>query len=159
MKSLNRGQSLIEMIVAIVIIVTVIVALVGIATLAVNRSRFAKEQAQARSFAQEGMEWVRAERDKSWEVFRNRLGPPWGTEKTYCFNDPIMAWTAGACAGYDLVSVFKREAILNTVALNASCQGDGPNAKCVEVKITVSWQEGGRTHKSEQRTYLTEWQE
>ena len=157
----ERGQTLVEAVVALGIVLMVITALVVITTTALNRSKLVEERLQAQKYSQEGIEWIRAEKDNNdWADFLGRLGPPWGIPKTYCFNvSPIpAAWPAeGGCGDYDLADIFMREAALNVVEPNDNCQS-GPNSKCIEVKMTVSWQEGGRTHTSEQTTYLTDWE-
>lgn len=156
LKKKSGGQTLVEAIVALGVAVIIITALVAVTTTALNRAQFVKERTQAQKYAQEGLEWIRAERDKDWSDFANKAGlPPIGT--SYCLNaDPLTGWPSGACAAndYSLGGLFKREAVLE----RANIVPGPPDPDQVEVRVTVSWQEGGRTHKSEQTTYLTSWQ-
>lgn len=151
----ERGQTLVEAVVAFGVAAMILVALVAATTMALSRVQFANHQAQARAFTQEGLEWVRGERDKDWDVFyaRTDVNP-----KSYCLN--TLSWTTPTpCTTYGLGdNTFKRDAVLTsptTPPSGLNCQQ--PN--CVIVKVTVSWQESGQEHKSEQETYLTRWKQ
>lgn len=143
------GQTLIEALVALGIVLIVIVAIVTVVTIALSRSQFVKERTQAQKYAQEGIEWVRSERDRGWSNLANQV--PAGQSQTYCFNtSPISSWPgAGTCSDFTLSSLFKRDVVLT--------RPEAPADIRITVKITVSWQEGGRTHASSQTTSLTKW--
>lgn len=64
----QSGQSLIETIVAIFILVTALVAGLGLALYAVANSSNAKNQVVASNFAREGIEAIRMMRDSNWLV-------------------------------------------------------------------------------------------
>ncbi|MCJ7792877.1 MAG: hypothetical protein MUP45_02780 [Candidatus Marinimicrobia bacterium] len=65
----NQGQSLIEVLTALAIAVLVIVALVAGVTYAVRNLTYAKNQALATQYAQEGLEAARRMRDEDPETF------------------------------------------------------------------------------------------
>lgn len=155
-RGLNRGQTLVEAIIAFGVAAIILVALVAATTMALSRIQFANHQSQARSFAQEGLEWVRGERDKGWDDF---VGQASSGGQTYCLNtNPLTDWpSSGNCDATDfsLGGLFKREAVLTIMDPPPAIP---PNQK-VQAQITVSWQESGQTHKSEQATYLTKWKQ
>lgn len=141
----ERGQTLVEAVVAFGVAAMILVALVAATTMALSRVQFANHQAQARAFAQEGLEWVRGERDKDWDDFYDQTD---ADSQSYCLN--TLGWTPNSCTTYELGdNTFKRDAVLTRVTDNEK----------VRVKITVSWQESGQEHKSEQETYLTKWKQ
>lgn len=141
----QKGQTLIEALVAFMVATMVIVALVAAVTVSLSRSQFVKERTQAEKYAQEGLEWVRAERDINWTRISTRATAAPGS--TYCLNN--LTWPAmpSNCVGtYITGTNFTREAVLTNLAANR-----------VQLRIIVSWQEGGRTHTSDQTTILTNW--
>jgi len=66
----QSGQSLIELVAALTIIMIVLLALAGAGLMSIRNSDLAKNKALATKYAQEGMEKVRAYRDQNgWTVF------------------------------------------------------------------------------------------
>lgn len=66
----NKGQTLIELVVVVAVIVMVVGALVFATIASLRNSSFAKNQAQATKLAQEGLERVRTGRDRN-ECIKN----------------------------------------------------------------------------------------
>lgn len=136
--SCPSGQSLVEVMVAVAILALVLTALVLGTTVAMRNANFSKNQAQATKYAQQVMEWMRSERNQSWDTFASHTG-------TFCLNS--LSWSSGSCVGYDLDSVFKREVVLS---------GD---ATKIQAAIVVSWQgTSGKIHQSKLTSYFTKWQ-
>ena len=119
----EKGQSLLEVLVALAIVVIVILALVGVTTVSIRNATFAKNRALATKYAQEWMEEARKSRDE----------------------DSISFFIDGSCYVSDTPGIFSR---VRTCALD----GD-----TMTVEVTVSWSEGGVSHKSELVTHLTNW--
>jgi len=137
-----KGQSLLEVLIALAIAVIVVLALVRAVTVAIRNASFARSQASATKYAQEGMEWLRAERDKKWSDFSDRAGA------TYCLNE--LSWpAAGPCFSSSFITgtSFQREAVLTDLG------GDK-----IEAKVEVSWQDAQGTHQSQLFSYFTKWQ-
>ena len=65
----ENGQSLIEVLVALAVMVIVILALVRVTTVSIRNATFAKNRALATKYAQEWMEQTRKERDESTNFF------------------------------------------------------------------------------------------
>ena len=65
----NKGQSLIEVVFALAIILLVVLALVQIVTGAIRSSDFAQKSSQATSYCQGAMEKIRSYRDQNWDLF------------------------------------------------------------------------------------------
>ena len=74
MKKTNFGQSLIEVLASISVILLVIVGIVLATVFAIKGSAFSKNQALATKYAQEGMEKVRSDRDQDPETFFAKSG-------------------------------------------------------------------------------------
>lgn len=124
----KNGQSLLEAIVALAVAMLVILALVWVTTVSIRNADFAKKQSQAASYAQEGMEKVRAYRDQNnWIVFT-----------TNCGNAAQMGFP-----------------VLTSFARSVSCEDAGSDKR--KVIVTVSWTDSAGTHKSEQISYFTKW--
>jgi len=72
-----KGQSLIEVVVAIGIVVIVIVALVAVTTVSVRNASFSRNQALATKYAQEAIEKIRDYRARvAWDIFTNNCQNP-----------------------------------------------------------------------------------
>jgi len=132
----NKGQSLVEMVVAIGIVLVVIVALVVVTTISVRNASFSRNQVLATKYAQEAIEKVRAYRDQNtWSDFISN------------------------CEDFSLDLNLP-----NLFTLSRDCYQPGTSNNCssandttCEVKITVSWTDAKGTHKSELTTHLTKW--
>jgi len=134
----DKGQSLVEVMVAVAILGLVMTTLVFGTTVAMRNANFARYQARATKYAQEGLEWLRNQRDQDWGTFASKRG------NTYCLNS--LAWTVGPCSSFSLGGVFKREAVLS-----------GDENK-IQVELTVFWQDPLGTHQTRLTSYFTKWQ-
>jgi len=135
----SNGQSLIEMMIAVVILAIVATSLVFGTTVAMRNASFSRDQARATKYAQEAMEWLRGERDADWDDFAGYSG-------NYCFND--LNWGVNTtCANFDLAGLFKRDLALTS------------GTDKIEAKVIVSWQgTSGKIHQSELTSYFTKWE-
>lgn len=121
----DEGQSLIEVLVALAVMVVVILALVRVTTVSIKNATFAKNRALATKYAQEWIEETRKERDESTNFFDSA-----------CASQTDNPGPSG---------IFSRV---------RTCTLDGDTTTVV---VTVSWAEGGVSHKSELVTHLTKW--
>lgn len=150
----SRGQTLIEVIIAIGLVVLVLLTLVSALTLAIRNNQFAKDQVLARNRSRETLEWLRSLREQmGWESFLAMISsdsPP----VDYCLTS-LPSDVAGAialsnqpCSRIDMVSGTKyvRDLVLDVVS------NDEINAV-----ITVRWTEGGKDHKSTSTLILKKW--
>ncbi len=143
----EKGQTLLEVLVALAVVVLVIVALIKATTYSLKGSDFSKTQALATRYAQEAIEWTRAERDKSWDNLADRSS---ADGSTYCLTS--LSWPgAGGCSESGFLEAdnrFKREVVLKNVG------GEGNR---IEVRVEVSWQDASGEHHSRLETYLSNW--
>lgn len=80
MKDSSKGQTLLEVILAIGVAALVLIGLTRAVTVALRNAQFAKKQALATQYAQEGMEKVRAYRDQTdWTIFTSNCDPGIGS--------------------------------------------------------------------------------
>lgn len=73
---LNKGQSLLELIIVMAVAIIVVGALTVVTISALRNANLSKNQLQATKFAQEGMEKVRSIRDRDGTVITNFGGVP-----------------------------------------------------------------------------------
>lgn len=134
------GQSLIEVLTALAVVLLVIIALIRATTTSMKGSDFAKTQSSATSYGQEAIEWIRAERDKNWDnIDVHATGAP------LCLMS--LDWTSAECGENDYIdgTKFKRQATLTK---------DGEKVK---IEVIVGWQDSSGEHQSKLTTYLTNW--
>ncbi|MGB9585896.1 MAG: prepilin-type N-terminal cleavage/methylation domain-containing protein [Anaerolineales bacterium] len=123
----NQGQSLIEMLVAIAIVLVVIVALVAVTTVSIRNASFSRNQALATKYAQEGIEEARKLRDERGDSF-------------------FVANPADCNISDTPATGFSRQ---------RTCSFDGN--KTMTITVVVSWTDAQGIHKSELTTRLTNW--
>lgn len=148
----QAGQTLLELVMAIGVGVVVVTAIVSITTLSLKNSGFAKTNAQATRHSQEAIEWLRAERDKSWPTVFAKSGV---TAQYYCLTN--LAWPAapGTCTATQYITgtTFKREISLINRDLEPSIDGN----ETIQAEVTVTWNDSSGDHQSKLTTQLTNW--
>jgi type II secretory pathway pseudopilin PulG len=126
--SSQKGQTLIEMMIALSIVVLVLLALITLITVSLRNASFSKNHSLATQYAQEALEEVRALRDQEgWEDFEDACDENFSSLLT------------------PLPSMFNR---------TIDCEGS-VNSKTVTA--TVSWTDGTGTHNSVLTTHFTQW--
>ncbi len=68
-KKLQRGQTLLEVLLALSVVVLIIGAITVVVVNSLNNATFTKNQNLATQYAQEGIEYMRRKRDSSWSDF------------------------------------------------------------------------------------------
>lgn len=135
----NAGQTFVEVVVVVSLVVLVITALVSGSIASLKTTRYNSAKSQATKYAQEGVELARKDRDSSWNTFYNRRN------LTYCL-DKAGTWTQGATCPVNIDGIFTRT--LDFVAINNG----------MEVTVTVSWIDGSTNRSSKIQTFFTQWQ-
>jgi Tfp pilus assembly protein PilV len=142
----NRGQSLIEVVVAVGVMSLLMVALLTTVTLAVKNSRLAKDRVQAVSLANEGVELMRAYRDYDYDEF-------FSVARIDQYDLPY-SWVVedGLSSDCVVTEYVIRDSFRRCVGITSV------DASSVDVEVTVDWQEGSRVHQVLQSTRLTQWE-
>jgi len=133
MKHRLKGQTLVEIIVVVGVIVVLTTALVILTTYSLKNSRVSKLRSQAMKYAAEGMEYVRQKRDTGWEQFQALDG-------SLCIGD---GGEQSASCEENVNNFFERKA---TFTWNETDNR-------MDVVVTVSWPEGETTLRS----FFTRW--
>jgi Tfp pilus assembly protein PilV len=153
-----KGQSLFEVMFALVLVTLVIVAVVGLATVSVRNNLYAKNNTLAKRYAQEVMEWLRKKRDAGpWAVFWNYAGS--GSENVYCLPTLDSNFTPGSWSlGAGVSSCADDEYINNTVYLRElRLLQEGTNDK-VKATVTVTWTDSKGQHSVPIVSEFTKWE-
>ena len=137
------GQSLFEVILAIAVISIVLVTLVSVSILSLRNANYSKNKTGASRIAQETNEWLRTQRDESWDNFSAKIlsSPVW------CM--PNLDWNQiGACQDGDNVvgTIFTRE--LRLISLSATD---------IQAETKVYWSDAQGFHDVKVVTILTDW--
>jgi len=127
--SSEKGQSLLEVVIALAVVGLVIMALIRVTVISVRNAAFARNQVLATKYAQEWLEEARNWRDQQ---------------------DPEVFFVDGSCnAGPEAVDIFTR-----TRTCSLSVEGD---KKTMTVVVEVSWTDAVGDHQSRLETRLTNW--
>lgn len=143
----NKGVTIIESIVAIGILAIILTALIAMVVTAVNTSTLSKSRTEATNYANEGAETARSIRDNTtWADFWSKYV---GSGATICSNCEVTAAGDLATAG-KVITPYTRKVVFT----DASAGGAQDK---VQVDITVTWNNRGKTEKVELQSYLTDW--
>jgi type II secretory pathway pseudopilin PulG len=158
----KKGQALLEIIISIAVVSIALVAIVSRAVEAVKNSNFARNQVLAARFAQEGVEWARAQRDQmGWTAFENLIVNIDHSPVTYCVLDLSENLS---CRSYSCTSItiapclstipgtpFTRQIRFTYVNPDATTEDR------IDVQATVEWTDNNGTHNAQYTTILSEW--
>lgn len=142
----NKGQSLVEAVVAIGLVTLVLVALISAITFSLANAQYSRNKSIATKYAQEAIEAMRKLRDAGWPAFYTWANDTTG--RTYCMTNTFtLTNIPPACVVIDdTYDIFTR-----TVKL----VGNGGTRDRVSVQVVVTWTQGTRTPNVTLDTYLT----
>lgn len=146
--TLKKGQSLVEVVMAVGIISLILVGLVSAISFSLSNTQYARNKALATKYSQEALEWFRSERDTlGWAAFVSYAPTVTCNKNNYCQNQNTFSWSVpGTCTGVivDNLNIFKRNTYLQT---------ESPDR--VKVSVTTQWSQGSRDPSVVLSTYLT----
>lgn len=158
--SSEKGQTLIELIVAIAVSILVLGSLVFATITSLRNAQLAKNQSQATKLAQEGLEGVRSIRDRNGEIFfsyysgssridLNSFNQLWNVALRcddnchFYFNLGVL--TGGGEDSFEDVNGFKRKIIM---------EDDTDGSRQKKVTAIVLWNDTTGEHESRLATIL-----
>jgi len=126
-KKFSKSFSLIEVLVFTAVLGLFFVAAMAVATFNIKNMKIQEHKILATRFAEEGIEWVKQEKEDDWTDFIDH------NDGNYCLNS--LGWNPACGENYDLgtPAFFKRE--LTIVK-------SGSPTDQIEGTITVYWKEG-----------------
>ncbi len=153
----NRGQTLIEVLIASAIVVLISVSLISASLISVKDSRFSQNQSIASELSQKMIEEVRAERDRritadDWTGFNALAGACYGFSGTPAdFNLTVAVSCASLPAAVNIDNTdFYPKARIERINTNL-----GQYAVCVYA--TVRFDDATGARYSKKKTILTDW--
>lgn len=148
-KTLERGQSLVELVVVIGMVILTLTALIAATTSSLHNTTSDKTRSIAVKYAEEGIEIVRRERDKSWEALSGLADENNGL---YCLGKD-ETFIPGPCTSPNLgVLSYIRSVTLVSVATPTP-----PTPPYLSVTVSVSSGDTSQTIPVTITTRLTQW--
>lgn len=141
---LQSGQSLFEVVIALGVITIILVSLIILAALSINNATFSKNRSLATRLSQETVEWLRVERDTSWNAFANHAATP-----LWCM--PTLSWTAGGAGSCSSSSVISGTILSRELAFSSI------DANTIQVTVRLFWTDAQGGHESRTTTNFTNW--
>jgi len=145
-----KGQSLIEVVIAVGITTLLLVALLSAVSISIKNSRVAKNRTIAVELAQEGMELMRTYKDYGWESFFGEVG-------VGVYNLPIN-WVVEDGLSDICPADGDEFSILNTFRRCVTLTEAGIDDDNVELEVAISWWEGNKLNQVVQSSQLSKWQ-
>lgn len=133
----NKGQVLIEAIVAIAVIAFVLAGIVSALISAVNNSTFAKNQNIATNLAQEGIGIARDQKEIDFNTFKAKDS---GSGTTYCVSKDKVIALVNPCPPADSRDIFIRKLYINQSGLDQRPESGlsaAENRRCASGNIYV----------------------
>lgn len=158
MKKDIAGQSLLEVLIALSVIILVLTALVRVVSLSIRSTDYARNASVAANSATEGMEILRSYRDSNtWDIFTGLTDGP-----MVLGLNPLISNYTSACPITVTIDNFPATGLLDNYYLRCSALTDGPvgvDGKPINVKavISVYWLENDSVKKSEVTSYFYNW--
>lgn len=112
----QKGQTVLELIIAITILVVALVATLVLIVTSINASREARNKLIATNLAREGIEVIRNIRDSNWVDSTLQCNDPTCSNETDC-TDPVAS---GGCESVWGMSLWNRELIDDSALVTAS---------------------------------------
>jgi type II secretory pathway pseudopilin PulG len=134
---MTHGQSLIEIIIIVGVVVLLVTGLIVAATSSLRFGQQSKSRSQAVSLAREAIEFTREMRDSDWEGLSSRNG-------TFCLSE-AKEWSSDIECPMTIQNQFSRSVVFVS---------DGST---VEVEVTVSWWESSVIREVKINTAFTDW--
>lgn len=142
-KNYTSGQSLLEAVVAVGLVIVIATALISATTTGLKASQSGKLRSKAVVLAQDGLELTRKLRDSDWDVFQ---GKGTAVGKAWCLNS-LGQWDdiAPNPCPYDLEDIHAR-----TITFTW-------NGSRMKIDSVVSWNERSQVKDVTLTTYFTDW--
>jgi len=153
-KNTSRGQTLIEVVLAVAVAVIVVFSLVALATLSMNYAQSALRRSEAVKLADAGMEAFRLERDTA--GFGSQCLEENAAFTTYAVNQTPAG--SGDCNFVNLLSKDHEEITLRsnvTYSRKMVVKNDGADKK--DILVTVKWVEGSSERRVTMSGVLSNW--
>lgn len=152
-----RGIALIEIIVGVAIVAASFLMLGNIAQLSVRLADVGTQRLQAVFLASEGIEAVRAVRDRGWTLY---IAPLSTSTIHYLLFDGMSGEWRTTTTAQIIDGVFARSFTLGEVRRDASddivASGGTVDSDTRRIDMTVAWGNRGRAYKESISTYITD---
>ena len=155
----NKGFTLVEILVATGIVVTVLVGITSGVSFAVKNSRFSQEKALSVRYAQEGIEWIRLQRDVlGWNTFFNIINDEGPLTFTYCLNTlPQEKTDFSNLTPLESEECEKIPESIYTRYIDITVVIEPTGSNHVDFQSRVTWQADTETHETILSNTLYEW--
>ncbi len=141
----SSGQSVVEAVVVIGIVILLVTGLIAGTTSSLKATQSSRARSKAVKYAQEGLELARTLRDQGWATFEAKVG-------TWCIGqDNVWPVTPSASCASNITDQEN-----NVFTRGVTITPDAPNQRVVVV-ADVSWIEGSQTRTTQLKTYFTRW--
>lgn len=137
---MRSGQSLFEIVIALGLGAVIVVGIISVAAYSTANITFSRTQSQARTIAQETIEWLRAQRNKSWADFSSRAGVVWCLPQR-----PLSSWSGAIGGGCNEgVENHKVNGTIFFREVNVATE----SATVVSSTVSVSWTDSKGVHET-----------
>lgn len=140
-----KGQSLVEVVVAVGASSILLVSLLSLISLSLRNSRLAKDRARAVALGQEGVELMRSLRDYNWSEFLSLAnGNLYNLPETWTVETGLV----DACLAQKQIYNFFWRCV--SLSMTSPTQ--------IEVNVAVTWKEGSQEFTTNQTTQMSLWE-
>ncbi len=147
----TRGQTIIEVIVVIGIVVVLTTGLIAGTTSSLKSAQSDRSRSEAVKYAQEGIEVARQLRDENWDTFFSYGGSVYCLGSDAKGNTNFVVSTGGQCP----TNIMMQDGTLSIFTRSVQFAWQGNSG--MQIVVTVSYPENSQTKNVQLTTYLTQW--
>lgn len=129
---MQKGQILIEAVLALAVAVVIISAISGAAITSVNNSSFSRDQNSSTDYARQGIEVLKQQSETNWTAFSSN---PSGS---YCFGSNNTLTSGSNCSP----NIGTNNYFVRQVSITQNSSQCGAIVGVTQVSVTVSWADG-----------------
>jgi prepilin-type N-terminal cleavage/methylation domain-containing protein len=151
----NKGFTIIEVLIASLIISTMMIAVMSATSIGIQLSERALRQVQASMLAEEGVEVIKIIRDNGWTSIS---GLSTNTDYYISFDSNWHVWTIGTTPVGPIDEIFTRKIVFSNVSRDSNddiASSGSIDTGIKKVSVTVSWLSSGVTVSKNITFYIT----
>lgn len=146
-RTLQQGQFLLEVVIAVAVMVLISTGLITATTTALGNNRRTEVKQQASKILQEGIELARRRKEQGWSDFVAMSGvSPIKWCLGYDYQTQFMGYVSDTCLA------FGPHRFVRTIELTKISDSQ------IDAMVVVTWSEGPRTYSSEVSTSFYAWE-
>jgi Tfp pilus assembly protein PilV len=150
-KAYENGQSLFEIVFVIAITALILVGVVSLSVTNVRNTDTSSNQVLSARYSRETLDWLRQQRDISWNNLASHSGDSASSALVYCLKNLPTSWpVAGSCVSTNYIPG-------TNLLREAAVQFTDVNENKIRATVSIRWIDTQGTHERLISTTFVDW--